>query len=300
MCIGTLRPISTCCSGRGRRGEGVAAIALLLAGCAAEPDAPTAYRQAQELIGDRPLRSLSQAELVQAERLAGQARALDSELHEATFTLAALYVARGAYEDATTLYRSLVEVRPDDGRVYTELGLSLAAQGRYSGALRAYQDAVRRGEKSALIYARLGHAYQALGHLQENLPLGAGGLSRLPTACARAGGGALSTGTGRSAVGAGRGGAYPDAAGARCRARGHWDPSRSRRALQRGGQRQLARAALVEGLATRDGGDEEAVLHYELGRLLWEEGDGAGALAQFETGAGRRSRPALRVPNKTF
>ena len=149
--------------------KGLTAIALLLAGCAAEPDAPTAYRQAQELIGDRPLRSLSQAELGQAERLAGQARALDPELHEATFTLAALYVARGAYEDATALYRSLVEVRPDDGRVYAELGLSLAAQGRYSGALRAYQDAVRRGEKSALIYARLGHAYQALGHLQENL-----------------------------------------------------------------------------------------------------------------------------------
>ena len=148
--------------------RGLTAIALLLAGCA-EPDAPTAYRQAQELIGGRPLRSLSQAELAQAERLVAQARALDPELHEATFTLAALYAARGAYEDATTLYRSLVEARPDDGRAYAELGLSLAAQGRYSGALRAYQDAVRRGEKSALIYARLGHAYQALGHLQENL-----------------------------------------------------------------------------------------------------------------------------------
>ena len=107
--------------------------------------------------------------MAQAERLAAQARALDPELHEATFTLAALYTACGAYEDATALYRSLVEARPDDGRAYSELGLSLAAQGRYSGALRAYQDAVRRGEKSALIYVRLGHAYQALGHLQENL-----------------------------------------------------------------------------------------------------------------------------------
>ena len=78
--------------------KGLVAIALLLAGCA-EPDAPTAYRQAQELIGGRPLRNLSQAELAQAERLAAQARALDPALHEATFTLAALYVARGAYED---------------------------------------------------------------------------------------------------------------------------------------------------------------------------------------------------------
>ena len=150
--------------------RGLTAIALLLAGCA-EPDAPTAHRQAQELIGDRALRSLSQAELAQAERLAAQARALDPELHEASFTLAALYTWRAVRTRTRprTLPQSSGGTRPDDGRAYAELGLSLAAQGRYSGALRAYQDAVRRGEKSALIYARLGHAYQALGHLQENL-----------------------------------------------------------------------------------------------------------------------------------
>ena len=262
--------------------KGLTAIALLLAGCAAEPDAPTAYRQAQELIGDRPLRSLSRAELVQAERLAGQARALDPELHEATFALAALYVARGAYEDATALYRSLVEVRPDDGRVYAELGLSLAAQGRYSGALRAYQDAARRGEKSALIYARLGHAYQALGHLQENLhaaraayraslqlvPEQAEVRYQLARVEARLGQDEEARTLMQQALDA-----APEDTGIRA----------DLAVLYReAGQRQLARAALVEGLATRDGGDEEAVLHYELGRLLWEEGDGAGALAQFE------------------
>ena len=85
------------------------------------------------MIAGRPLRSLSPGELAEAERLVTRARDLDPALHEATFTLAALYVARGAYEDATPLYRSLVEARPDDGRAYAELGFSLAAQGRYSG-----------------------------------------------------------------------------------------------------------------------------------------------------------------------
>ena len=110
--------------------KGLTAIALLLGWVCAEPDAPHCVSpSAGTNWRPGPLRSLSQAELAQAERLAAQARALDSELHEATFTLAALYVARGAYEDATALYRSLVEARPDDGRVYAELGLSLAAQG---------------------------------------------------------------------------------------------------------------------------------------------------------------------------
>ena len=225
---------------------------------------------------------MNQAELAQAERLAAQARALDPELHEATFTLAALYVARGAYEDATELYRSLVEARPDDGRAYAELGLSLAAQGRYSGALRAYQDAVRRGEKSALIYARLGHAYQALGHLQENLhaaqaayraslqlaPAQAEVHYQLARVEARLGRDAEARTLMDQALDA-----APNDTGIRA----------DLAALYReAGQRELARAALVEGLTTGDGDGEESVLHYELGRLLWEEGDGAGALAQFE------------------
>ena len=262
--------------------KGLTAVALLLAGCAAEPDALTTYRQAQELIDGRPLRSLSQAELAQVERLAAQARALDPALHEATFTLAALYVACGAYEDATALYRSLVEARPDDGRVYAELGLSLAAQGRYSGALRAYQDAVRRGEKSALIYARLGHAYQALGHLQENLhaaqaaygaslqlaPEQAEVRYQLARVEVRLGHDEEGHTLMQQALDA-----APEDAGIRA----------DLAALYReAGQRHLSRDALVAGLALHDRGGAEAVLHYELGRLLWEEGDGAGALAQFE------------------
>ena len=80
-------------------------------------------------------------------------------MSEAAYALAALCVARGAYEEATALYRELVEADPDDARAYAELGFSLAAQGRYSGALRAGQDAMRRGEKSARAYTRLGHVY---------------------------------------------------------------------------------------------------------------------------------------------
>ena len=175
-----------------------------------------------------------------------------------------------------------MEARPDDGRAYAELGLSLAAQGRYSGALRAYQDAVRRGEKSALIYARLGHAYQALGHLQENLhaaqaayraslqlaPAQAEVHYQLARVEARLGRDAEAHTLMEQALDV-----APNDTGIRA----------DLAALYReAGQRELARAALVEGLTTGDGDGEESVLHYELGRLLWEEGDGAGALAQFE------------------
>ena len=141
----------------------------LLAGCAADMDAPTAHQRAQDLIGGRALRSLDRAELAQAEVLEAQALARDPAMHEAAFALAGLYAARGAYEEATECYRGLVEARPDEGSAYAGLAFSLAAQGRYSGAMRAYQDALRRGEKTAEVYARLGHAYQALGHVAENL-----------------------------------------------------------------------------------------------------------------------------------
>ena len=140
-----------------------------LAGCVADMDAPTAQQRAQDLIDGRALRSLDRAELAQAEVLEAQALARDPAMHEATFALAGLYAARGAYEEATECYRGLVEARPDEGPAYAGLAFSLAAQGRYSGAMRAYQDALRRGEKTAEVYARLGHAYQALGHVAEYL-----------------------------------------------------------------------------------------------------------------------------------
>ena len=143
-------------------------LVVLLAGCA-DVDAPTAQRKAREIIGERPLRSLTRTEVAPAKQWAAHALERDPAHAEAAFALAALNVAGGAYEEATALSRRLVEARPDEGRADAELGFSLAAQGRYSGAMRAYQDALRRGEKSALVYARLGHAYQALGHQEEHL-----------------------------------------------------------------------------------------------------------------------------------
>ena len=102
----------------------------LLAGCAADMDAPTAHQRAQDLIGGRALRSLDRAELAQAEVLEAQALARDPAMHEAAFALAGLYAARGAYEEATECYRGLVEARPDEGSAYAGLAFSLAAQGR--------------------------------------------------------------------------------------------------------------------------------------------------------------------------
>ena len=106
----------------------------LLAGCAADMDAPTAHQRAQDLIGGRALRSLDRAELAQAEVLEAQALERDPAMHEATFALAGLYAARGAYEEATECYRGLVEARPDEGPAYADLAFSLAAQGRHSAA----------------------------------------------------------------------------------------------------------------------------------------------------------------------
>ena len=67
---------------------------------------------------------------------------------EAALGLAALYEAQGAYEKATVLYKRLVERHADMGEAYAGLEFVLAAQGRYSGAQRAYQNALRRGERT--------------------------------------------------------------------------------------------------------------------------------------------------------
>ena len=129
---------------------------LWLAGGAIAASSQSEYQKAQDLVDGRALRSLSRVELARVEKMQEQTVAGDPHLHEAAFALAEVYIARGAYEQATERYRALVEARPDDGHACAGLGFSLAAQGRYSGAMRAYQDALRRGEKSALVYARLG------------------------------------------------------------------------------------------------------------------------------------------------
>jgi tetratricopeptide (TPR) repeat protein len=137
------------------------ALLVVASGCG-EKSAAEWHAKAQMLVADNVLRQLDVQVLAQAEYAEEQALALDSTLVEAALTLAALYETRGAYEDAAVLYRYLIEQNAELGSAYAGLGFALAAQGRYSGAMRAYQDALRRGERSALLYTRLGHVYQAL------------------------------------------------------------------------------------------------------------------------------------------
>lgn len=144
------------------------ALCVLCIGCA-EKDAQTWHAEAEALLGEGGLRALPPEIIVRAQHAEERALALDASLVDAALNLAALHEAQGAYEEATARYRQLVERYPDMGAAYAGLGFALAAQGRYSGAQRAYQDALRRGERSALLYARLGHAYAALGHVGEHL-----------------------------------------------------------------------------------------------------------------------------------
>ena len=146
-------------------------------------------------------------------------------------------------------------------------GLSLAAQGRYSGALRAYQDAVRRGRE-------VGADLRTVG----------GTLIRRSATCRK-----ISTRRGRpiaplyslrpaqaevryqlarveARLGGGRGGAYAD--GGRCwmPRRTTWGSGAELAVLYReAGQRELARAVLVEGLAGRDGDGGESRLALRTG-----------------------------------
>jgi len=154
------------------------------------------------------------------------------------------------------LYRRLVEQNADMGAAYAELGFALAAQGRYRGARRAYLDALRRGERSALLYARTGHAYAALGHVPEHL--------QSARAAYRA---ALQLDP-----------ALPDV---------HAHLARVELAgLYRDmGQPQVGRGVLVEGIE-REG--DVALLHQEMGRFLWEDGHAQRYAALIYSALGRQ------------
>lgn len=253
------------------------ALLVVASGCG-EKSAAEWHAKAQMLVADNVLRQLDVQVLAQAEYAEEQALALDSTLVEAALTLAALYETRGAYEDAAALYRYLIEQNAELGSAYAGLGFALAAQGRYSGAMRAYQDALRRGERSALLYTRLGHVYQALGHVQEHLlsarasyraalqlePDGADAHAHLARVESRLGN---------------REEALALYARALALQEGDSDVRVELASLYRDmGQAQVGRGILAEGLAQHP---ESPLLHQEMGRFLWEDGDGSRALQHF-------------------
>lgn len=149
--------------------------ASLGSGCQRDLDAAAWHERGHRLLGDvavDSLRALPRPTLASALYCQQQAVARDSSLREALLGLARLHEALGHFEAATAHWRNLVQRQADDPVAYAGLGTSLAAQGRFSGALRAYQDALRRSPDPALqltVYNSLGHAYQALGHEEHHL-----------------------------------------------------------------------------------------------------------------------------------
>lgn len=246
----------------------------MLAGCSPPEPAELERAAASALEAGRA----DAAALDRAIHSARRALELDSTRTTAAHLLAQAYQKAGRYEDAAEVYRGLVE--KDDLAAYRGLGACLAAQGRYNGALRAYQDAILRGEQTPAVYTGLGHAYQALGHRPENL--------RAAQAAYRA---ALARGQAaptadllyhmaRVAVRLEK----PEEALALYTEALTRDPEdggvRVELAafLAQTGQRQRAGGVLAEGLERRP---SDADLRYELGRLLWGDGDAEGALGQF-------------------
>ena len=165
------------------------------------------------------------------------------------------------------------------GAAYAGLGFALAAQGRYSRAQRAYQDALRRGERSALLYARIGHAYAALGHVSEHLQSARAAYraalqldSALPDVHAHLARVELRLGQREVAQSLYIQALANDPDDARARV--------ELAALYRDmGQPQVGRGVLAEGIER--GGDGE-LLHQEMGRFLWEDGQAQRALGHVE------------------
>jgi tetratricopeptide (TPR) repeat protein len=151
------------------------AVWLTCGACASDHDAAAWHDRARQLLdaaGTADLRALPTPTLSSAIYCEEQAQAIDGSLSAVTQSLGALYTAQGSFERATVQFRTLVQQRPDDPRGYAGLGRALAAQGRFSGAMRAFQDALRRGPEGGLrleVYNRLGHTYHALGHLEKHL-----------------------------------------------------------------------------------------------------------------------------------
>ncbi|MGY8825258.1 MAG: tetratricopeptide repeat protein [Candidatus Latescibacterota bacterium] len=252
-------------------------VLLVLSGCG-EKSAEQWHEQAQALVEGKVLRQLDAQVLAQAEYGQEQALVLDPTSVEARFALAALYEARGAYEDAALLYRRLIERDSLLGRAYAGLGFSLAAQGRYSGAMRAYQDALRRGERSALLYTRLGHVYQALGHVQEHL-LSARASYRAALQLdpeqvdAHAHLARVESRLGR------RDEAVALYQQALAQESNDDEVRVELAALYREmGQGQVGRGVLAEGITRAP---DSPLLHQEMGRFLWEDGDGVRAFEHF-------------------
>jgi Tfp pilus assembly protein PilF len=98
------------------------------------------------------------------------------------------YYSRGQWKDAEEQFRKAIALQSNHTRAWTNLGLTLAQQGRYDESLTAFEKAVNKAEA----YSNLGfvlttqgkkeeakHAYRQALQLNPNLEIAHGALHRL-------------------------------------------------------------------------------------------------------------------------
>ena len=88
------------------------------------------------------VRTRDPADLAAAERSCKSALALDASLVEAEKALAGLYVAGGRYDEASAVYRGLIERNPRDADGHIGLGRALEGGGQVELAEQSYRRAV--------------------------------------------------------------------------------------------------------------------------------------------------------------
>ena len=69
-----------------------------------------------------------------------------------------------------SMLRQAVALDPANASLYSHLGDLYAQEGRQDDAMKLYQDAVKKGIRTAWLYSRLGHIYLRRGNREEAIP----------------------------------------------------------------------------------------------------------------------------------
>jgi len=73
----------------------------------------------------------------------------------------------GRHKEAASHYESAVRIRPDFAKAHSNWGLALAKQGRYEEAVARYQEALRIRPQFVMAHVNWGNALQAMGRYDE-------------------------------------------------------------------------------------------------------------------------------------
>lgn len=114
----------------------------------------------------------------ESEKLLIQVLSLDKNNFVANSLLALLYLKNQADSKAEAIYRKLLEIKPKDPALYTNLGLAFYNQAKYEEALESYSFAVQLDAKKPARHVNVGQVYfvvknfdKAIEHFQEAVKL---------------------------------------------------------------------------------------------------------------------------------